>query len=251
MKEQLESDNYKLVVGEESYEVTPAMVTKITKVSKTEHVREFVPSVVEPSFGIGRILYCILECNFKVKWMSSLSKFHWFLLYNYFLQVRESDEKRTWLDLPPLIAPTKCSVLPLSTSPDFVPYIEKLSAQLRKLGIPCKVDDSSGSIGRRYTRTDEIGIPFGITVDFDTVKLDTVTVRDRNTCTQVWFPSDTAGKTEKFINFISSSDSSSSFWNGGFDQQTVYKSDVVEWGQDHLPWVYLSRNTISFTTYVL
>ena len=75
MKEQLESDNYKLVVGEDSYEITPAMVTKVTKVSKTEHVREFVPSVVEPSFGIGRILYCILECNFKVKLISNLSMF--------------------------------------------------------------------------------------------------------------------------------------------------------------------------------
>ena len=94
------------------------MVTSIAKVSKTEHVREFVPSVVEPSFGIGRILYCILECNFKV---------------------RENDEKRTWLDLPPLIAPTKCSVLPLSSTADFVPYVEELSAALRKLGIPNKV----------------------------------------------------------------------------------------------------------------
>ena len=48
-----------------------------------------------------------------------------------------------------------------------------------------QVDDSSGAIGRRYARTDEIGIPFGITVDFDTVKLQTVTVRERNTCSQV------------------------------------------------------------------
>ena len=94
------------------------MVSNVKKVSKTEHVREFVPSVIEPSFGIGRILYCILETNFKV---------------------RESDEKRTWLDLPPLIAPTKCSVLPLSSHSDFVPYIQKISAKLRKLGIPNKV----------------------------------------------------------------------------------------------------------------
>jgi len=107
MKEQLQSDNFKLVVGDTSYEITPAMIKSVEKVSKTEHVREFVPSVVEPSFGIGRILYCILECNFKV---------------------RENDEKRTWLDLPPLIAPTKCSVLPLSGSPDFAPFVQKLSA---------------------------------------------------------------------------------------------------------------------------
>ena len=47
------------------------------------------------------------------------------------------------------------------------------------------MEDSSGSIGRRYARTDEIGIPFGITIDFDTVKQETVTVRDRNSCSQV------------------------------------------------------------------
>ena len=54
-------------------------------------------------------------------------------------QVRESDEKRTWLNLPPLIAPTKCSVLPLSTCPDFIPYVRQLSSELRKQGIPSKV----------------------------------------------------------------------------------------------------------------
>jgi len=167
MKEQLQSDNFKLVVGDKSYEITPAMVTSISTVSKTEHVREFVPSVVEPSFGIGRILYCILECNFKV---------------------RENDDKRTWLNLPPLIAPTKCSVLPLSNSPEFIPYVEDLSAALRKLGIPNKVEDSSGSIGRRYARTDELGIPFGITIDFDTMKEQSVTVRDRNSCSQIRVP---------------------------------------------------------------
>lgn len=167
MKTQLESGPYKMEVGDKNYEITPSMVAGIALVKKTEHVREFVPSVLEPSFGIGRILYCILECNFRV---------------------RENDEKRTWLDLPALIAPTKCSVLPLSNSPEFVPHIQEISAQLRKLGIPNKVDDSSGAIGRRYARTDEIGIPFGITVDFDTSKFDTVTVRERNSCGQIRVP---------------------------------------------------------------
>ena len=58
---------------------------------------------------------------------------------------------------------------------------------LTELDISCKVDDSGGSIGRRYARTDEIGIPFGITVDFDTVNVEprTVTLRERNTTRQV------------------------------------------------------------------
>uniref|UniRef100_A0A1B6MBG6 Anticodon-binding domain-containing protein n=2 Tax=Graphocephala atropunctata TaxID=36148 RepID=A0A1B6MBG6_9HEMI len=58
---------------------------------------------------------------------------------------------------------------------------------LTKEGIAHKVDDSSGSIGRRYARTDEIGVPFGITVDFDSLtdSVPTVTIRNRDTMTQV------------------------------------------------------------------
>lgn len=58
---------------------------------------------------------------------------------------------------------------------------------LTKEGIAHKVDDSSGSIGRRYARTDEIGVPFGITVDFDSItgEKQTVTLRNRDTTTQI------------------------------------------------------------------
>ena len=52
-------------------------------------------------------------------------------------------------------------------------------------GISHKIDDSGGSIGRRYARTDEIGIPFGITVDFDSVQSDTATLRERNSMRQI------------------------------------------------------------------
>lgn len=56
---------------------------------------------------------------------------------------------------------------------------------LKEAGISHKVDDSGGSIGRRYARTDEIGIPYGITVDFDTTKTNTSTLRERNSTKQV------------------------------------------------------------------
>ena len=58
---------------------------------------------------------------------------------------------------------------------------------MTELDISCKIDDSGGTIGRRYARTDEIGIPYGITVDFDTVNKEprTVTLRERNTTRQV------------------------------------------------------------------
>lgn len=62
-----------------------------------------------------------------------------------------------------------------------------VASYLTQEGIAHKIDDSSGSIGRRYARTDEIGVPFGITVDFDSVvgEEQTVTVRNRDTMTQI------------------------------------------------------------------
>ena len=59
------------------------------------------------------------------------------------------------------------------------------AAKLTQNGVIHKVDDSSGSIGRRYARTDEIAIPFGITIDFDTVTSNSVTLRERDTTRQV------------------------------------------------------------------
>lgn len=56
---------------------------------------------------------------------------------------------------------------------------------LKRRGISHRVDDSSVSIGRRYARTDEVGVPFGITIDFDTLKTSTVTLRERNSTRQV------------------------------------------------------------------
>ncbi|KAG7249447.1 hypothetical protein CRUP_016878, partial [Coryphaenoides rupestris] len=109
-------------------------------------LEEIVPNVIEPSFGIGRIMYCIFEHSFHA---------------------REEDEQRTYFSFPALVAPYKCSVLPLSQNPEFVPFVKELSEAMTKFGVSHKVDDSSGSIGRRYARTDEIGVAFGITVDFD------------------------------------------------------------------------------------
>lgn len=60
-----------------------------------------------------------------------------------------------------------------------------LADGLRKRGVSHKIDDSTGSIGRRYARTDEIAIPFGITIDFDTVKTNTATLRERDSMQQI------------------------------------------------------------------
>ncbi|KAK1119609.1 hypothetical protein K0M31_013032 [Melipona bicolor] len=144
--------------------ITKGMI-EVKRYQKTVHVEEIIPSVIEPSFGIGRIMYAIFEHNFKA---------------------REGDEKRTYFSLPPIVAPLKCSVLPLSGNSEFIPFVKHLSQNLTSVDVSHKIDDSSGSIGRRYARTDEIAIPFGITIDFDTLKTPhTATLRERDSMGQV------------------------------------------------------------------
>lgn len=175
--EKLEQDlslqtEYSLTINDKTFKITQDML-KIKRYQKTIHVEEITPGVIEPSFGIGRIMYCVLEHTFRI---------------------RENDEQRTYFALPPVIAPLKCSVLPLSNNPDFAPFVNQICTELSRNDVSHKVDDSSGSIGRRYARTDEIAIPFGITVDFDTLQSPhTVTLRDRETTEQVRAPLEQIG----------------------------------------------------------
>ncbi|XP_066483691.1 glycine--tRNA ligase [Tiliqua scincoides] len=148
-----------------TFQLTKDMVS-VKRFQKTLHVEEIVPNVIEPSFGIGRIMYTVFEHTFRV---------------------REGDEQRTYFSFPAVVAPFKCSVLPLSQNQEFVPFVKELSEALTRNGVSHKVDDSSGSIGRRYARTDEIGVAFGITIDFDTVNRTphTATLRDRDSMRQI------------------------------------------------------------------
>ena len=81
--------------------------------------------------------------------------------------------------------------MPLSTNADFKPLVRRIGLKLRQLGISSRVDDSSVSIGKRYSRNDELGTPLGITVDFQSVKDNTFTLRDRDTMKQVRADEDT------------------------------------------------------------
>ncbi|RKP37457.1 glycyl-tRNA synthetase [Dimargaris cristalligena] len=149
-----------------TYPLDSSLVT-IERVQVKHSVREFTPNVIEPSFGIGRILYSLIEHSY------------W---------TREDDEARAVLSFPTCVAPFKCLVLPLSNSPVFTPVVKQLASQLRGMGIAAKVDDSSASIGKRYARNDELGTPFAITVDFQTVKDETVTLRERDSTHQIRQP---------------------------------------------------------------
>ncbi|KAJ4925358.1 hypothetical protein JOQ06_018090 [Pogonophryne albipinna] len=166
-QEQLLTDAGEFTIESEgkSFKLTKDMVS-VKRFQKTLHVEEIVPNVIEPSFGIGRVMYSIFEHTF---------------------QVREGDDQRTYFSFPATVAPYKCSVLPLSQNQDFVPFVKQLSEAMTKNNVSYKVDDSAGSIGRRYARTDEIGVAFGITIDFDTVNKTphTATLRDRDSMRQI------------------------------------------------------------------
>jgi len=92
-------------------------------------------------------------------------------------------DKRTVLRLDPRLAPVKVAVLPLSRNADLSPKAKALSAELRGVGWNVDFDDA-GAIGRRYRRQDEVGTPYCVTVDFDTLEDDAVTVRERDTMKQ-------------------------------------------------------------------
>jgi len=167
LKEKLDqAGSVELEISGEKYTVTKAMV-QIDMVEEKVGGESITPHVIEPSFGLGRIIYSILEHSYNV---------------------REGDEQRGYLSLPPIIAPTKVSVLPLRTSDVLQPFISRIVGLLKEQGISSKVDETGNAIGRRYARTDEIGIPFGITIDFDTANDDTITLRERDTMTQVRIP---------------------------------------------------------------
>ncbi|WVO15499.1 glycine-tRNA ligase [Cryptococcus depauperatus] len=146
-----------------SYEITPDLV-KIEPITVTEHMREFIPNVIEPSFGIGRILYSLLEHTF------------W---------AREQDAARGVLSLPALVAPIKCLIVSISQDSQLRTKIHEVSREMRKRGIASRVDDSSATIGKKYARNDELGTPFGCTVDFATIQNGTMTLRERDSTAQL------------------------------------------------------------------
>jgi glycyl-tRNA synthetase len=134
---------------------------------RKEHI---VPHVIEPSLGVDR---CLLA----------------FLSDSYDEELDEKGEKRVVLHLHPAIAPIKVAVLPLSRNEKLTPTARDVAARVRKHW-PAQYDDAQ-SIGRRYRRQDEIGTPLCVTVDFQTVEEDqAVTIRDRDTMTQVRVPID-------------------------------------------------------------
>ena len=127
----------------------------------------YMPYVIEPAAGLSRSLMTFLVDAYTEDEAPN---------------TKGGVDKRTVLRLDPRLAPVKVAVLPLSRNADLSPKAKALAAELRR---NWNVDfDDSGAIGRRYRRQDEIGTPYCVTVDFDTLEDDAVTVRERDTMKQ-------------------------------------------------------------------
>lgn len=127
----------------------------------------FTPYVIEPSFGLTRSMMAFLVDAYTEDEAPN---------------AKGGVDKRTVLKLDPRLAPVKAAVLPLSRNEELSPKAKALAAELRK---HWNIDfDDAGAIGRRYRRQDEIGTPFCITVDFDTLDDQAVTIRERDTMSQ-------------------------------------------------------------------
>ncbi|RLI91549.1 MAG: glycine--tRNA ligase [Candidatus Altiarchaeales archaeon] len=118
--------------------------------------RRFVPHVIEVAYGVDRPLYCVLESCFTI------------------------ENGRTYFRFPERVAPYIAAVFPLVNKDGLREKAIEIYQKLKDERLFVLYDDS-GSIGRRYARVDEIGVPFAITIDYDTMKDGTVTIRYRDT----------------------------------------------------------------------
>lgn len=134
-----------------------------------ESKERFVPHCIEPSFGVDRTVLAALTDAYMEDSLGSE-------------EGAETKEKRVYLKLSPNIAPYRVAVFPLlRNKPALVEKAREVYKNLKKV-IPNVDFDDNGNIGKRYRRQDEIGTPYCVTIDFDTIEKDAgVTVRDRDT----------------------------------------------------------------------
>lgn len=129
---------------------------KDVTVINPETNEKIVPHVWEISMGLDRLFYCVMELSYR----------------------KEGD--RTYLSLPPYVAPYSVAIFPLINKGGLPEKASDLAAKLKEDGIDMDVE-TKDSIGKRYARADEIGTPFCITVDSETLTDNSVTIRERNT----------------------------------------------------------------------
>lgn len=142
------------------YDLSAHMKLSRQNMAVTHNERNFVPHVIEVAYGIDRPVYCILESCYA------------------------EEKDRTYFKFPKRIAPYRLAVFPLVNKDKIPEKAVEIFGIMKKNRIYA-VYDASGSIGRRYARADEIGIPECITIDYQSLEDGTVTVRDRDTKNQI------------------------------------------------------------------
>tara|TARA_Y100000310_G_C20688495_1_gene820677 strand:+ start:1131 stop:2627 length:1497 start_codon:yes stop_codon:yes gene_type:complete len=146
--------------------------------SVNEGGKKFVPHIFELSAGIDRALYVLLDASFRKE--------------------KRGKEERAYLKLPPRIAPFLCGVFPLVKKDGLLEKGREIFNQLNESNLNVFFDEK-GSIGKRYARVDEVGVPYAITIDYDTMKDNTVTLRDRDSMEQKRVKADTLTETLWFL----------------------------------------------------
>ena len=141
------------------YEILPEHVD-VARHKVMQRGGRFIPHVVEPSFGSDRLFYVALEYAYRVK------------------------DDRIILSFPRDIAPIQVGVYPLVSKDGLIEKASEVHKLFSNEGFVAEYDES-GSIGRRYARADEAGVPLGITIDYETLSDGTVTIRDRDSWKQV------------------------------------------------------------------
>jgi glycyl-tRNA synthetase len=161
--DELKSDKINIQINGERIELEPTLVSFET-IEEEIRGEEIIPHVIEPSFGIDRIIYAVID--------------------HAYYEDNVEGETRAVLRFKPAVAPIEIAVLPLMDREELLGPAKKILEELRALGF--RVDyDTSGSIGRRYRRNDEVGTPYDVTIDYETLEQQTVTIRDRDSMRQV------------------------------------------------------------------
>ncbi|MBN2126910.1 MAG: glycine--tRNA ligase [Candidatus Diapherotrites archaeon] len=141
--------------------------SKKSMIVKEESGEEFIPHVFELSIGVDRTFYVVLDHAFRKE--------------------KRGEEERIYLDLHPLLAPYFVAVFPLMKKDGLQEKAEEIVSVLRSNGFEVLFDEK-GSIGKRYARVDEIGLPYCLTIDYDSIEKNDVTLRERNSMKQIRIP---------------------------------------------------------------
>eukprot|EP00755_Sulcionema_specki_P007715 Sspe_Gene.565::Locus_187_Transcript_1_1_Confidence_1.000_Length_2126::g.565::m.565/K01880/GARS, glyS1; glycyl-tRNA synthetase len=195
LEEQLNAGDVEIEIPSGKVTLKREMVS-FKKVQKKVEGRNYTPAVIEPSFGIGRIMYALLEQCYWVRREEGAEE-----------EAKEEggkkpkkskkedkNEKRAVFSLLANVAPYKCSILTLTPAVFREPWCQELIAKWRREftqeAITFKVDEGSQTIGKKYARTDELGVPFGLTIDGKTNESSEVTLRERDSTKQVYIKVD-------------------------------------------------------------